>query len=146
VVTKCVSAVEQLVDLDIGHDVTIIDTMTIVQRKITYRLDPSTAHTALLEETLALHCRTHNALLEEHKRRFDAGEKAMGFSAMCKELTAWRGDADALKPLNAQSLQVTAKRVALAFDAFFRRVKAGDTPGYPRFKSLQRFPGWGYKT
>src|SRR5918997_1214463 len=49
--------------------------------------------------------------------------------------------------LNAQSAQVTLRRVALAFDAFFRRVKQGDqSPGYPRFKSLKRFSGWGYKT
>lgn len=48
--------------------------------------------------------------------------------------------------LNAQSLQVTAKRVALAFSAFFRRLKAGEDPGYPRFKPARRFAGWGYKT
>jgi putative transposase len=41
---------------------------------------------------------------------------------------------------------LTLKRLDLAFQAFFRRVKAGKTPGYPRFKSLKRFKGWGYKT
>lgn len=48
--------------------------------------------------------------------------------------------------MNAQSLQVTARRVALAFETFFRRVKSGEEPGYPRFKPLARFAGWGYKT
>lgn len=120
--------------------------MELVQRKITYRLYPSCTQDAVLQEWLALHCRAYNALLEEHKRRYEAKEPAFGFSAMCKELTQWRSYADALKVLNAQSLQVTAKRVALAFDAFFRRTKAGDDPGYPRFKPLQRFSGWGYKT
>ena len=33
----------------------------------------------------------------------------------------------------------TLKRVDAAFQAFFRRVKAGETPGYPRFKPLRRF-------
>jgi putative transposase len=117
-----------------------------VQRKITYRLYPNSAQISLLEEWRALHCRAYNALLEEHKRRFEAGEASFNFTAMCKEITRWRGSADALKGLNAQSLQVTAKRVALAFDAFFRRAKAGEEPGYPRFKPLQRFSGWGYKT
>jgi len=36
--------------------------------------------------------------------------------------------------------------VALAFQAFFRRVQAGEEPGYPRFKTFNRFSGWGYKT
>ncbi len=31
------------------------------------------------------------------------------------------------------------KRLDLAFGAFFRRVKAGETPGYPRFKGKNRF-------
>lgn len=120
--------------------------MQFVQRKTTYRLYPNRTQDVVLQEWLALHCRAYNALLDEHKRRFEAKEATFGFSAMCKELTQWRGYTDALKSLNAQSLQVTAKRVALAFDAFFRRTKAGEEPGYPRFKPLQRFAGWGYKT
>ena len=48
--------------------------------------------------------------------------------------------------MNAQSGQVTLKRLDLAFKAFFRRVKSGEKPGFPRFKSVQRYPGWGYKT
>jgi hypothetical protein len=32
-----------------------------------------------------------------------------------------------------------------AFDAFFRRIKAGETPGYPRFKGVHRFRSFGLK-
>ena len=32
-----------------------------------------------------------------------------------------------------------------AFQAFFRRVKAGEDPGYPRFKNRRRFAGFGFK-
>ncbi len=32
-----------------------------------------------------------------------------------------------------------------AFQAFFRRVKAGENPGYPRFKVRNRFAGFGFK-
>ena len=45
-----------------------------------------------------------------------------------------------------QSEQVTLKRLHLAFQHFFRRLKNGETPGFPRFKTLHRYPGWGYKT
>lgn len=117
-----------------------------LQRKITYRMYPNASELEGLDNWRGLHCRVTNTLLEEHRRRYEAGEKAYNFSAMCKDLTAWRGYADALRGLNAQSLQVTAKRVALSFDAFFRRLKSGDEPGYPRFKPFQRFAGWGYKT
>jgi len=40
---------------------------------------------------------------------------------------------------------VTLKRLDLAFKAFFRRVEAGEEPGFPRFKA-NRFPGFGFKT
>src|SRR3546814_5013318 len=32
-----------------------------------------------------------------------------------------------------------------AFVYFFRRAKLGEKPGYPRFKSKNRFPGFGFK-
>lgn len=120
--------------------------MQYVQRKITYRLYPNADESAVLDTVRALHCRTYNALLEEHRRRFEASEPAFGLNAMCLELTQWRRRVKSLSELNAQSMQVTAKRVALAFEAFFRRVKNGQTPGYPRFKAFERFSGWGYKT
>ena len=31
------------------------------------------------------------------------------------------------------------------FQDFFRRLKVGQKPGFPRFKSADRFPGWGYQ-
>jgi putative transposase len=33
-----------------------------------------------------------------------------------------------------------------AFQAFFRRVKAGEKPGYPRFKGHNRFAGFGFNS
>jgi putative transposase len=45
----------------------------------------------------------------------------------------------------AQSLQVTGERLVKAFDAFFERIASGATAGYPRFKSSQRYPGFGFK-
>jgi len=63
--------------------------MDKVKRKITYRLYPSATQEPLLAGYLALHCcRLYNALLEEHRRRYDAGQPTLDFSSMCKEITA----------------------------------------------------------
>jgi len=43
----------------------------------------------------------------------------------------------ALANVQSQVLQNVAVRIDLAFQAFFRRVRTGETPGYPRFR------GWG---
>src|SRR5882724_5414595 len=41
--------------------------------------------------------------------------------------------------LNFCSGQATLRRLDKAFQNFFRRVKAGEEPGYPRYKSRDRF-------
>jgi hypothetical protein len=41
--------------------------------------------------------------------------------------------------LNFSSAQGTLRRLDKAFQNFFRRVNAGEEPGYPRFKSADRF-------
>jgi len=118
----------------------------MANRKITYRLYPNATQELLLQDTLGLHCRVYNTLLEEHKRRYDQGLPCYSYVRMAKDITGWRAQVDAVRGINAQSLQNTARRVDRAFQAFFRRLKAGEEPGYPRFKSASRYPGWGYNT
>lgn len=107
---------------------------------------PGVAQIERLQELLGLHQRVYNTALEERIRTYEETGRSPDFQVQCKHLTAWRKSCDALNAVNAQSLQVTLKRIDLAYDAFFRRVKAGETPGFPRFKSLDRYAGWGYKT
>ena len=44
----------------------------------------------------------------------------------------------------SQSLQNAQMRVDLAFKAFFRRVKAGEKPGYPRFRGADRYDSFAF--
>jgi putative transposase len=44
-----------------------------------------------------------------------------------------------LAATNFSSCQATLRRLDKAFHVFFRRVKAGEKPGYPRFKGRNRF-------
>ena len=115
-------------------------------RKVMYRLYPNATQTERLETMRGLHQRLYNTALEERIRVYQETGKGLSFADQCKVLTRWRRISAGLASLNAQSEQVTLKRLHLAFQAFFRRVKNGDTPGFPRFKSLRRYPGWGYKT
>jgi putative transposase len=47
--------------------------------------------------------------------------------------------------VNSQVLQDVLKRVDRAFDGFFRRVKDGQQPGYPRFRSRLRYQSLTFK-
>ncbi len=118
----------------------------MAQRKVTYRLYPTAAQAAALEHQRWVHCLLWNEALAERRRAWGERQESLGFSAQCKRLTEWRAQSKLLRGINAQSEQVTLKRLDLAFQHFFRRVKKGETPGFPRFKPLHRFKGWGYKT
>ena len=49
-----------------------------------------------------------------------------------------------LREVHSQVLQNVAVRVDLAFKAFFRRLKAGEKPGYPRFRGVGRYDSFTY--
>lgn len=93
-----------------------------------------------------MHCLLWNEALAERRRAWGQEGKSLSFSAQCKHLTTWRKQSPLLRGLNAQAEQMTLKRLDLAFQHFFRRVRNGEKPGFPRFKPLHRFKGWGYKT
>ena len=86
----------------------------------------------------------YNAALEE---RIDAYRKAAirrTYWDQAKALTVWRqsdSDASAL-PVNLQ--RGTLKRLDGAYQAFFRRVSAGEKPGFPRFRGASRFDSFGF--
>ena len=61
-----------------------------------------------------------------------------------KLLTVWRDEHEFLANGHAQAMQEAQKRVDLAFRAFFRRVKAGEKPGYPRFRACDRYDSFTY--
>jgi putative transposase len=121
--------------------------MEKVKRKITYRLYPSARQQTALSVTLRLHQQLYNAALEHRINAYKKRGKSIGFYDQCSELTDLRREIPDYASINAQSCQVTLKRLDLAFGAFFRRVKSGDKKaGFPRFKAYDRYSGFGYKT
>jgi len=57
---------------------------------------------------------------------------------------ALKAERPSLAGVHSQVLQNVAVRIDLAFKAFFRRVKAGETPGYPRFRGRERYDSFCY--
>ena len=114
------------------------------RRKVTLKLDPNAAQAARLEAWTRLHCELYNAALEE---RIDAWRKAgkhVSYDDQQNVLPQIKADRPEFVELGSHALQQTLRRLDLAFQAFFRRVKAGQTPGFPRFKSAKRFSGFAY--
>jgi putative transposase len=60
-------------------------------------------------------------------------------------LTIWKQEYPELRDVFSQVLQNVQERVDLAFKAFFRRVKAGEKAGYPRFRGYGLYDSFTFK-
>ncbi|MGO2088150.1 MAG: RNA-guided endonuclease InsQ/TnpB family protein [Oceanisphaera sp.] len=123
--------------------------MTKIIRKVTYKLYPSDSQEESLMDMLIHHHQLYNWALRDRIETYRQFHYGLSFSEQCKINPLWRSNRKQHRLLNAnaQSEQVTLKRVSLAFEGFFRRLEQGDRKaGFPRFKPFQRFKGWGYKT
>jgi putative transposase len=85
------------------------------------------------------HRQLYNAVLTERREAYHRARATVRYadqSAQLKEIR--RADPDGQGRWSFSSQQATLRRLDKAFAAFFRRLKAGQKPGYPRFKGA----GW----
>lgn len=109
-----------------------------------YRIYPTKAQATQLVKQLEL-CRwLYNKTLDTRKTTFETEGKSVGHYDTIKMIPGWKVEKPALKTVHSQVLQNVSTRVELAYQAFFRRVKAGEEPGYPRFKGYGRYDSMTY--
>ncbi len=104
-----------------------------------YRIYPTKQQRTKLNATLD-ECRwLYNHLLEKRK---DAYEQSGGGLSCYQQQSTYpllKQERPSLNTVHSQVLQNVAVRIDLAMQAFFRRCKAGETPGYPRFRGRDRY-------
>lgn len=109
-----------------------------------YRMFPTRSQLTALEDSLNACHWVYNKTLETRKNAWEQSKKTISRYDTNKMLPAWKAEHPFLSHAFSQSLQEAQKRVDLAFRAFFRRVKAGEKPGYPRYKSRDRYDSYTY--
>lgn len=114
------------------------------RRKVTYKLYPNKKCLEQLEAWARLHCELYNAALEERIDCYRKTRRSISYYEQQNALPEIKLDRPELVALGSHALQQTLRKLDLAFAAFFRRVKAGQTPGFPRFKASKRFSGFAY--
>ena len=123
-----------------------------MRRAYKFRLRPTKSQHLRLQACLDDHRELYNAALQERRDAYEAVvRRSAGYfgpsrpktpvryvtqSAQLSEIRAARPE---LSRWSFSSQQATLRRLDKAFSAFFRRVRSGETPGYPRFKAAHRF-------
>jgi hypothetical protein len=109
------------------------------RRAYVYKLKPNRAQSAYLDATLETYRHLYNDCLAERKESWEQRQERVTASDQKKaHVTLRRKSCPYLSAVNSQILQDVVNRLDRSFQAFFRRCKSGQTPGYPRFKGR----GW----
>ena len=115
-------------------------------RTYKYRLCPNQSQTEMLDALFWQARSLYNAALEQRIAVYKEMGKGISFADQCKVFRDERNNnPDMYGLLNATSVQQMLRRLDKAFAAFFRRLKAGETPGFPRYKGYDRFKSVEYR-
>lgn len=110
-----------------------------------YRLYPTKTQERRLSETLDVCRNWYNVCLAERRDVYEAEGRTVGKFEQLAKVKDYRKADTRAGQVHSHVVQVATADLDKAFQAFFRRVKSGERPGYPRFKGYNRFDSFGFK-
>ena len=110
-----------------------------MHRSYTVRLKPTRKQREWLEAMLEECRELYNAALGERKSAWEVCRKTISYYDQQSELVDLRRLSAESSSLPSAIQRDPLRRVDRAFKAFFRRIKHGEKPGYPRFRSRSRY-------
>lgn len=108
-----------------------------VEYSYKFRLYPNREQENLIQRTFGC-CRfVFNHYLALRKETYEQTGETLNYYACAKDLTILKqqDETNWLKEVDATALQSSIRDLDTAFQNFFRRVKIGEKPGYPKFRS-----------
>jgi putative transposase len=116
-----------------------------VHKTYKYQLKP----TPQQEQAMAFvvrRCRElYNAALQERSEAWQKRGVSVSEAMQSAQLPAIKAVRPEYRDIHAQVLQDVLTRLDRAFKAFFRRIREGQTPGFPRFQGSNRYTSFTYK-
>lgn len=109
-----------------------------------FRINPSKAVTAKLENTLFLCRDLYNSALSERKQAYQLNRISLNYYTQANQLKEIKETNSEYKEVHSQVLQDVLKRLDKSFQGFFRRIKQGVKAGFPRFKGKNFFDSFCY--
>src|SRR5262245_34911572 len=110
-----------------------------LRKTFKYKLKPTPEQERMLDRTLILCRHVYHAAIEERREAWQKCGVSVGYYEQKAELPGIKEAMPEYAEVHSQVLQEVVQRVDRAFQAFFRRVKVGETPGYPRFHGRHRY-------
>src|SRR3989338_9619919 len=106
-------------------------------RAYKYRIYPTKEQEKVLQDTLFSCFKLYNTALEHRREAYRIAQKSVSCYEQINELTLIKDEFPEYNKIHSQVLQNVIKRVDLAYQNFFRRIKQkGEKAGFPRYKSF----------
>lgn len=99
-----------------------------------FRIYPTREQENLMQQTFGCCRYVYNHFLAERITTYREAGKSPTKYQQIRELPEMKKELEWLKEVDSTALQAVAEALDTAYQNFFRRVKAGEKPGFPRFK------------
>jgi putative transposase len=106
-----------------------------MEKSYKFRIYPNKAQETLIQKTFGCTRFVFNRYLAKRIDAYQSNKQTINYNACSADLTALKKKLIWLKEVDAVALQSSLKNLDAAYQNFFRNVKKGEKPGFPRFKS-----------
>ena len=100
-----------------------------------FRIYPNSEQRALIAQTFGCARFVYNHFLNLRKETYESSGETINYVKSSALLTQLKKELTWLKEVDSIPLQESLRDLDFAYQGFFRRVKKGEKPGFPRFKS-----------
>ena len=114
-------------------------------RTFRYPLRPTKEQEKTLSHWLASCCDLYNGALQERKEAYKKLGKSISYNDQQLSLKLIRAEDEDWEAIPVVVGRSALRRLDTAFNAFFRRIRNGEKPGYPRFKPKQRYYSFSFQ-
>ncbi len=117
----------------------------MVRKTFKYKLKPTPEQERAMAFVVRRCRELYNAALQERRDAWQKCGVSITAAGQSAELPAVKEVRPEYRDIHSQVLQDVLTRLDRAFQAFFRRIKNGEKPGYPRFQGATRYNSFIYK-
>jgi len=106
----------------------------IMEKAYKFRMYPNEEQEILIQKTFGCSRFVFNHYLAKRIELYQNDKSTMNYNACSADLTKLKSEIEWLKEVDKFALQTSIKDLDVAYQNFFRRIKRGEKPGFPRFK------------
>lgn len=106
-----------------------------MEKSYKFRIYPNKEQELLIQKTFGC-CRfVYNHFLAKRMWVYAEDKTTLNYNACSALMTNMKKEVEWLREVDATALQSSVRDLDMAYQNFFRRVKKGENPGFPKFKS-----------